>query len=100
MVANAYVDHKIEAQDMVIKDEGSAKLNKDFYANKEANAIEEIKNKERKVNAASERISRAQDELDAPLALPLIQETSYYEDLYAAQQLAPMTAVPKVGMVR
>ncbi|KAH8645552.1 hypothetical protein BGZ61DRAFT_542705, partial [Ilyonectria robusta] len=68
------------------------------HGEQSASAERKIGVMKKQLDAARERVDKAQDELEYLLSLPPIEEPSYYEDLDTAQRLAgPMTSAPKLN---
>ncbi|KAH7077657.1 hypothetical protein BKA63DRAFT_564232 [Paraphoma chrysanthemicola] len=85
----------VEEQSKVGDKKADAEKDERKYDVEKAKAVGEIKEIERQLNIASDRASRAQDELDRVLSMPPIMEPSYFADAREASSLAPSTAVPE-----
>ncbi|KAH7088202.1 hypothetical protein FB567DRAFT_333287 [Paraphoma chrysanthemicola] len=87
----------VEEQSKVGDEKADAEKDERKYDDEKAKAVVEIKEIEQQLNMASDRVSRAQDELDRILSMPPIMEQSYFADAREASLLAPSTAVPEYG---
>ncbi|KAF4454852.1 hypothetical protein F53441_2722 [Fusarium austroafricanum] len=87
---------KIIMAQRVSEEESLASADVTKHSEKRTSAENKIREMKKQLGSARERVDRAQDELDAVLSLPPIEEPSYYVELDAAQRLAgPMTNAPK-----
>jgi hypothetical protein len=67
------------------------------HGDQTAAAESKIKNMKKKLDNAFDRVSRAQDELDAIVSLLPIREPSYYDDLWRAKEVTRPSDAPMIG---
>jgi archaellum component FlaC len=89
--------NKFKVAKKVTEDIATTKDEVNEHSDKAASVKRSIKELKFQLEEARDRVSRAQDELDQQLRIPVPRESSHYEDLQMAQSLAPSTRVQKKG---